>query len=173
MLITNKIFICMTLILCSIYFVGSGIQYWITAYLLVVLRSNPVDVLMYFSITAITSPLAGALVGGYIADHYGGYKGENLPVAVRLSFLFGILGFIFAIPIGFVNSIIYVIPLLWCFFFFGGCLIPTATGISVNSVNREYQSTATSFSQLIFNLGGYFLAPISAALIMDSAEDEI
>jgi MFS family permease len=63
-------------------------------------------------------------------------------------------------------------PLLWTLLFFGAALIPTATGIVVNSVGREYQAASSSMSQLIFNLGGYFAAPVVSAFVMDSFDDE-
>ncbi len=50
---------------------------------------------------------------------------------------------------------------------------PTATGINVNAVGREYQSASSSFSQLIFNLGGYFMAPVLSAFVMDQFSDPI
>jgi len=58
-------------------------------------------------------------------------------------------------------------PLLWSLLFFGAALIPTATGVVVNSVSREHQAASSSMSQLIFNLGGYFLAPVLSAAVMD------
>lgn len=58
--------------------------------------------------------------------------------AIKICAAFGTLAFIFAAPIGFLNNIVYIIPLLWSLLFFGAALIPTATGIVVNSVSREY-----------------------------------
>lgn len=58
--------------------------------------------------------------------------------AIKLCTAFGTLAFIFSIPIGFLNSVVYIMPLLWGLLFFGAALIPTATGVVVNSVSREY-----------------------------------
>jgi hypothetical protein len=58
--------------------------------------------------------------------------------AIKLCTAFGVCAFIFAAPIGFLNNIIYIMPLLFCLLFFGAALIPTATGVVVNSVNREH-----------------------------------
>ena len=71
------------------------------------------------------------------------------------------------------DKIIYVIPSLWLLLFFGAALIPTCTGVIVNSVPKVYQSASSSLSQLIFNLGGYFLAPIASAYFMDCFEDKV
>jgi MFS family permease len=93
--------------------------------------------------------------------------------AIKLCAGFGVLAFIFAAPIGFLNSLIYIMPLLWSLLFFGAALIPTATGVVVNSVGRELQAASSSMSQLIFNLGGYFCAPVISAAVMDQFEDEM
>lgn len=173
LLFSNGIFVSVTLALCMFYFVVTGIQYWITVYLIEVLGSDPIKVLISFSATCISAPLVGVAVGSYIADHLGGYKGRNLVNAIKFCALCSLLACFFAIPIGYVGSLFYVVPLLWMLLFFGGAMSPTATGINVNAVGREYQSASSSFSQLIFNLGGYFMAPVLSAFVMDQFSDPI
>ena len=170
---TNWIFLFTTLCLCCLYFVVTGIQFWMTAYCIKVLDQDPGLVNVVYSLCSITAPIPGAAMGGYLADKNGGYKGPNVLTAIKLCACFGTLAFIFAAPIGFLNSLIYIMPLLWSLLFFGAALIPTATGVVVNSVGREYQVTSSSMSQLIFNLGGYFCAPVISAAVMDSFKDEM
>ncbi len=85
--------------------------------------------------------------------------------------MFGTCAFIFAAPIGFMQNIVYIYPLLWTLLFFGAALIPTATGVIVNSVSREHQATSSSMSQLIFNTFGFFMAPVLSAAVMDQFTD--
>lgn len=136
MLISNWLFIWITLALCSLYYVVTGIQYWITIYLIEILHANPIDVLILFSFTCISAPLVGVMVGSHLSDYMGGYKGGNLIVAIKLCVVFALLACIFSMPIGYVGSLLYVAPPLWLLLFFGGALIPTATGINVNTVSR-------------------------------------
>jgi len=168
----NWVFITVTGGLCCMYFVGSGIQYWLTAYMIVILEADPVVVLIAFTVSCITAPIMGVMLGGFLADWVGGYKGRNTINAIRICVAFSIFGMIFAFPVGFVGSLYYILPLLWMLLFFGAAIIPTATGVVVNSVPREYQSASSSISQLAYNIFGYFLAPIASALVMDSYEDE-
>ncbi len=58
--------------------------------------------------------------------------------AIKLCTAFGTCAFIFAAPIGFLSNLYYIMPLLWSLLFFGAALIPTATGVVVNSVSREH-----------------------------------
>lgn len=117
-----------------------------TVYLIKVLDEDPGLVTILYSLCSITAPIPGAAMGGYIADHNGGYKGKNVLTAIKICAGFGTLAFIFAFPIGFLNSIVYIMPLLWSLLFFGAALIPTATGIVINSVSREYQAASSSLS---------------------------
>ena len=73
---------------------------------------------------------------------------------------------------GYVGSIYYITPLFWFLLFSGATLIPTCTGIIVNSVPKHLMAASSSISQLIFNLGGYFAAPVVSAFVMDRFEDE-
>lgn len=166
-LVTNWVFIFTTCSLCCLYFVVTGIQFWMTAYCIKVLDEDPSVVTFFYSVVSITAPIPGAAMGGYLADKNGGYKGRNVLTAIKLCAAFGTLAFIFAAPIGFLSNIVYIMPLLWSLLFFGAALIPTATGVVVNSVSRENQAASSSMSQLIFNLGGYFLSPVLSAAVMD------
>ena len=73
------------------------------------------------------------------------------------SFIF--ISMIFAFPISFAYSFIYISILVWAFLFFGSVIVPVGTGIMISCVPRQLQAASSSLSQLAFNLGGYFLAP--------------
>jgi len=128
-----------------------------------VLKCDKTVVMLSFTICCITGPIFGVSIGSYLSDKNGGYKGKNVLTAIKLCAAFGLMAFIFAFPIGFLGSLFYVLPLLWCLLAAGATIIPTATGIIVNSVPKKYMSASSSISQLFFNLGGYFAAPVVSA----------
>ena len=171
-LASNWIFILLTLSLCSLYFVITGLQYWMTSYMIQILDADPVNVVITFVIICTTAPVAGVFTGGTVVDYIGGYKGQHLSKAVTLCLSFGVLSSVFAVSLMFADSLALVAPLAWFLMFFGGCLLPTATGINVNALEKEFRSSASSVSQLIFNLGGYFMAPVASAAVMDSFGDK-
>lgn len=129
-------YIWVTLGLCSMYFIVTGIQFWMTSYLIDILGNDPIIVLLSFSASSITAPLLGVIVGGTFADRYGGYKGKNSLKALKLCSAFGVVAFVFAFPIGFLYSMTYITVLLWAFLFFGAAIVPIGTGIMVSSVRR-------------------------------------
>jgi MFS family permease len=133
---SNPLYMTTTMALCSIYFIVTGIQFWMTNYLIDILGNDPILVIAIFSIVSITAPLGGVIVGGTFADAYGGYRGKNTLKALKLCSAFGVIAFIFAFPIGFLYSMIYITVLLWTFLFFGAAIVPVSTGIMVSSVRR-------------------------------------
>ena len=169
--LTNPLYLTVTFGLCSIYFIVTGIQFWMTEYMIGILGIQPVIVVIVFSLTSVTAPLSGVIVGGVFADKYGGYKGKNTVKAIKLCVAFGFVSFVFAFPMGFLFDLFYLTVLLWTFLFFGAAIIPVGTGIMISSVRKDCQATSSSLSQLIFNLFGYFFSPILTGFIMDNFED--
>lgn len=172
LVLKTPLYLTITFGLCSIYFIVTGIQFWMTAYLIRILEIDPVTVVILFSVTTVTAPLFGVIMGGIFADNYGGYKGKNSVKAMKLCCAFGFVSFVFAFPLGFLFSIIYVITLLWFFLFFGAAIIPVGTGLMISSVRKDCQATSSSLSQLTFNLFGYFFSPILTGYIMDKFTDK-
>jgi hypothetical protein len=78
------------------YFIITGIQFWMTSYLIDILHIDPILVITVFSIVSITALMGGVIMGGIFADQYGGYKGKNLVKALKLCFAFGMVSFVFA-----------------------------------------------------------------------------
>lgn len=169
---SNPLFVWVTLSLGSLMFVITGVQYWMTLYMLQVLKANNFEVVVAFSIICSTAPMLGVVTGSTLSDHMGGYKGKYRLNAIQLTLVFSVLAAIFAVPIGFVGNFLYVIPLLWMMMFFGAALYPIATGINISTQSRENQSAASSVSQLVFNIGAYF-APTLSAAIMDLFSDPV
>ena len=170
--LTTPLYVTITLGMCAIYFIVTGIQFWMTKYLIEILDIEPLLVNIIFSGISVTAPLLGVIVGGTISDIYGGYKGKNVIRAIKMIIAFGLVSFVFAFPMGFLFQIIYLSVLLWTFLFFGAAIIPIGTGIMISAVPKYCQATSSSISQLIFNLFGYFFSPMITGFIMDRFNDK-
>ena len=171
-ILQNKLYCLVTLALCSMYFVVTIIQFWMTSFLIQVLNANPVSVMFAFSFITATAPLSGILLGGFLSDKLGGYMGDNTHKAIKMATTFVFISMIFAFPVSFAYSLTYIGILIWAYLFFGSVIVPFMTGIMISCVPRQYQATSSSMSQLVFNLGGYFMAPFFTGFIMDFFEDE-
>ena len=91
--LSNHLYLSVTFGLCSIYFIVTGIQFWMKAYLIKIIHGEPIKVVLTFSFTTVTAPLAGILMGGAFADRYGGYKGNNTYKAIKMCAAFGFISF--------------------------------------------------------------------------------
>ena len=119
---------------------------------------------MYYSVTCLTAPIAGVIIGGIIFGSIGGYTSKK---ALRLCCVLGSFAAINAIPIPFLTNKISVYLLLWLVFFFGASILPTMTGIMLNSVEVERRTTANSIATLAYNLFGYLPSPFVYGLFSD------
>lgn len=132
-----------------------------------------------FAAVAATGPTLGVVVGGCIIDRAGGYEGhENLVRALKISTIFGGI----ATTIGVVTSTMdyyWVLVLgMWLVLFFGGGVLPAATGIVIAIVDAEMRPFANAMSMVLYNVFGYALGSIAPGAFMDwikpvsSDEDE-
>ena len=173
MLVLNPICLLLTFALGSLYFVVAGVQYWVTIYMLRVLRLDFAVVIAGFVLTSVTAPLSGVYCGGKIVEFVGGYKGRNLVDALWVCFVAAVLAAFCTLPAGIADGGFGAFVSLWMMMFFGAVVVPSATGACVNSVEREYQSNTSSFLQICANIGGFFLSPLLSALYMESFEDHV
>lgn len=92
------------------------------------------DTILYFSVTSLSAPIGGVIVGGIITTSFGGY---NNPKAMKMQCLMGMGAVICALPIPFFNEFYYVGVLFWGVLFFGGFVLPPVTGIMISSVDSD------------------------------------
>ena len=137
-----------------------------------VLNISLTVVMISFITVSITAPIAGVYVGGYIVDFMGGYKGSNIVNALKFCLIAGALASTCTIPVAISTTAFTEFISLWLLLFFGACIIPCAIGISVNSVERDYQHNSSSFAQLCFNIFGFFLSPVLSALVMQHFDNQ-
>ena len=72
----NKVFCYFCGSISGLFFVITGIQYWITDYWITVLGVPDTIVFMSFSIISITAPILGLIVGGNVTNSLGGFKSK-------------------------------------------------------------------------------------------------
>jgi len=73
--------------------------------------------------------------------------------------IIGSSALIFAAPIPFSDIKWLTYACVWLLLFVGASILPTLTGIMLNSVEESRRTTANSIATLIYNLCGYLPAP--------------
>jgi len=150
-----------------LYFIITGIQYWVSDYLITTLKVEERVVFITFAIISITGPVLGVVVGGNVTAYLGGYNSKS---ALILTMVVSALCVCSAAPIAFLNSFPAFVALLWFLLFFGGSILPCMTGIMLNTVDKRLKTAANSIANLSYNLLGYLPAPSVYGLIYDSGK---
>jgi sugar phosphate permease len=71
---TNKEFFLLCGSLTGLFFVVTGIQYWLPTYLKNVFHLSPNQAAIFFTTMSITAPISGVIIGGIITSQLGGYN---------------------------------------------------------------------------------------------------
>lgn len=168
-MISNPVFCGLVGTMAGLYFVVTGLQYWISAYMTNVLGASPEMAAFYYVVLCFTGPIVGVVAGGVITQYIGGY---NSTKGQLLQCLAGVLASVSGMPVPFCNNIHYMAIFLWLLLFFGGFMTPQVVGIMLNSVEENKRISANSLAQLAFNLIGYLPAPTFYGFIAQIAGDE-
>ena len=60
--------------LTGLFYIVTGIQFWLNDYILNVLDIEPHKANIFFIVVAFTAPIGGVIVGGIVTSAYGGYN---------------------------------------------------------------------------------------------------
>lgn len=130
---SNKFFMASMLLLTSLYFIVTGIQFWISDYLREIMMVPPEEIYAVYAAIQITAPTAGVIIGGvgtaYLYE--GGY--EN-PKSINFCLVIGIIAMIVAIPCAYVRNVAAFFTLLWLLLCCGGALLPPVMGSMISSI---------------------------------------
>ena len=161
-LIYNKKYIFTMLGISCMYFVVTGIQFWISDYMREILNIPSSKVYIIFSIVCITAPTLGVLSGGFFIQYLGGYTNK---MALDACFKISIIAAVSGIFLPFFDIILLFVIFMWLLLFFGGSITPGLTGIMIASIPEKSKEIGNSISQLFYNLIGYLPAPFIYGLI--------
>eukprot|EP00914_Ancora_sagittata_P017425 GHVO01034316.1.p1 GENE.GHVO01034316.1~~GHVO01034316.1.p1 ORF type:complete len:661 (-),score=59.70 GHVO01034316.1:164-2146(-) len=168
-LLSDSLYVLLTIALANLYYVVTGIQFWITEYLVVVLKVPKLMVVSITTFVFLTSPTSGVYFGGWICDYLGGYRGDisQRKRAVQFAAVFAGVSAAFAMATAFLYSPIPFGICMWLSLFSGAALLPVAVGVVMSSVPTELRPLSSAISQVTYNLLGWFAAPLISGTVMD------
>lgn len=97
----NPNFIKMCLALTVLYFVITGIQFWMSDYFITELKVKKETIFFAFGIVSITGPVLGVIVGGKIVSCLGGYNSRK---SLYLIIVMAIFACLCAMPISYIRE---------------------------------------------------------------------
>ncbi|PFH32708.1 transporter, major facilitator family protein [Besnoitia besnoiti] len=170
MLFESPIYVCVTVALCALFFEVTAIQFWSITYFQQELKVPGAQVLLAFNVTAATAPIVGVLAGGWFIDYLGGYKNEKGMLRTLLILgSWAVICLIFGLCASWVANFVAIICFIWGILFFGGGILPAATGIVIASVPLEVRAFGSGFCMMIYNVFGYVLGTLVPGAIIQAA----
>lgn len=161
-LYNNKIYLSTVLGICCLLFIITGIEFWITNYMHIILHQDVDKVYVTFAIVCISAPTLGVLIGGYLIEQLGGYTDTRaLETCFKCSIIAGGCG----MPLPFVNHYWLFTVLMWLTLFFGGAIMPGLTGILLSSIPYDAKEESNSITHMCYNLIGYLPAPVLYGIV--------
>ena len=127
----NPIYVLLVLTISSLYFVVSGLQFWVTTYMTTVIGVPQSEVFTYYIITCLSAPAIGVLLSIFLFNCIGGY---NSRYAFALCLAFGFSAVMVSIPIPFATQCATVYTLMWFIFFLGSIILAPLVGMMLNQV---------------------------------------
>lgn len=82
LLMKNTEYVSLVMALSALFFVITGIQFWATEYYVNQLNQDEGMVQICFSVTVITAPVGGLIVGGIITTKLGGFEKKKAHMLV-------------------------------------------------------------------------------------------
>eukprot|EP01041_Mallomonas_annulata_P002576 gene2576-5027_t len=169
-LLSTPVYISLVLAMAALYFVVTGVQFWGTSYMALVLDAPMPLVHTTFVICAASGPTLGVFFGGWLVDRFGGYAGiKQRVISLRICFILGLFACGMATGVSLVRSLAVFVPLLWLVLFFGGSILPACSGMLVSVIPRRHRPISASISIVIFNIFGYCLSLVLSGYVMQAA----
>ena len=125
----NPIYVLLVLTISSLYFVVSGLQFWVTTYMTTVIGVPQSEVFTFYIIICISAPSIGVLLSIFLFNWIGGY---NSRYAFALCLLFGLAAVLVSIPVPFATQCSTVYTLMWLIFFLGSIILAPLVGMMLN-----------------------------------------
>jgi len=171
-LLRNPTYMFTCFALAALFFVVTGIQFWVTSYLVDVLGAPKDRVVASFAIVSITAPILGVAIGAAFVDKLGGYEGPaGIARTLKICAVFASIAAIAALSTCFVppseSAFVSVVSLISVTLFFGGGVIPSATGVLLEVAPPEARQVASAGSMFCFQTFGYALSPLVSAIVME------
>lgn len=98
------------IVITLVYFLTTGIQFWITDYWVTILMQQKTTAYIYFATCAVTGPVGGIICGGYVFNSLGGFENYS---SFKIAVLIMTIGSLGGLPLPFVTSIVNSACILW------------------------------------------------------------
>ena len=128
------------------------------------LKQKESIVFTLFIIFIVLGPVLGILAGSKVSTKLGGYNSKK---SLYLACMMATFCVFCAGSVSFVYNFALFMIVMWLLLFFGGFMLPTLTGMMLNTVEENLKTTANFIANLSYNILGFFPAPFVYGAICD------
>ena len=146
-----------TISIISIFFILSGLQFWVNDFFENVLdiKDKKKRLLSFVIIIAFTA-IFGPITGGIIMQKLGGYESKKV---MYLPFICCIISLFCSNMMLLCNNKYYILFLFQIYLFSGCIIIPCLNGILISSMSKELAGSVSAISNLLYNILGRLAGP--------------
>ena len=164
-IIKNPVFLMGIVVRAMLYGVNTALHFWISDYMRTALNINDsFQILISYSIIAVTGPLGGVLASSFVSFFLGGYEHRNSAfVLLGLHFI----SCIFGLAIPFMANLYSFCGATALYLIFNSAALPIIQGLIITSVAPKLKGTAFSIANLVTMLLTSGPAPYLYGMIND------
>mmetsp|Transcript_10855 Transcript_10855/g.27396 ORF Transcript_10855/g.27396 Transcript_10855/m.27396 type:complete len:497 (+) Transcript_10855:43-1533(+) len=141
----------------ALYFVGNGLNYWASLYLVDELGARPAAADVLSLLTSFVGPIVGTWAGAWCIDYVGGYR-KNHERALEACFLLSVVPVLLLPAICLSRSVATISAALLLMLAFVAALAPALAGIVLDILPEELRPLASGVYGLGINLLGLGLS---------------
>ena len=153
----SPLFRLITTAIISIFFILSGLQFWVNDFF-----ENVLDItdkkarLLGFVIIIVFTAVFAPITGGLIMQKLGGYESKKV---ISLPFICCIISLFCSNMMLLFNNKYYILFLFQIYLFSGCIIIPCLNGILISSMSKELAGSVSAISNLLYNILGRLAGP--------------
>uniref|UniRef100_A0A7S2IVD3 Major facilitator superfamily (MFS) profile domain-containing protein n=1 Tax=Zooxanthella nutricula TaxID=1333877 RepID=A0A7S2IVD3_9DINO len=173
-LLREPLYVATLVVLASLYFVVTAIQYWITEYFTTAFARDKAEVTAVFSGVSASAPILGVVVGSAMTDRLGGLGSpQQVAKICRAACVCGLCAAVAGVCGGCIEPrpgtgsarFVSVVAAVWVLLFFGGAILPSVSEMNLESVPLEDRAAASSFSMMMTHIFGFALGVLVPGVV--------
>jgi len=157
----NPIFVVLVLGTSGLFYVVSGIQYWVTLYLMMKFPGQESLIRGFFIVIATTGPIIGLIIGSLSGSYVKTEDKDELRLGyVNQCLVYGCLAGISSLGAMYFQNLYLICFSAWLILLFGGAILPLITTAILGGLEDSDHTTGASLSTFSQNIFGWGLSCI-------------
>lgn len=165
-ILKNQVFIYSCITVSSLFFELTAIHYWMTKIAISKFEMAERVVHSIFTVISITAPVFGVIFGSYVIDFLTARFPKQPLLVNQMLLLCAIICLLCGIGTMLVLRPVALIIAISIILFFGACILPSITLISINCIPNYLKPTASSFCMCQYHIFGYIGGTVLPGIAM-------